>query len=82
MNGYDRAAGKKTSERMKRQWRNPAYRVRMAEVAKGRRRCVSCKHIYAKAAEPYLSCHVKAFRVLTGGEFACGDSFEEKDEKV
>jgi len=79
---YDVVQARKTSKRMKRQWRNPAYRTRMAEVAKGRKRCGGCKHIYAKTAMMYLSCRVKGWRVLTGGEFACGDSYEEKDEKV
>jgi len=79
---YDVVQAGKTSERMKKQWQDPAYRARMVEVAKERKRCTDCKQIYAKALDKYLSCRVKTFRVLTGGEFACGDSFEEKDGKV
>lgn len=82
MNGYDRAAAKKTSDRMIEQWQDPGYRAHMVVVAKARKRCTDCRHIHAKEADRWLSCRVKAGRVLTGGEFACGDSFEERDEKV
>lgn len=76
---YDVAQADKTSERMKKQWQDPAYRAHMVKVTKNRKRCRDCKHLGpTKGSERWVPCQlIRSRSYLTGGEFACG-RFEEK----
>lgn len=79
---YDIKLADQISERMKKQWQDPAYRARMVEATRNRKRCRDCKHIGVKGSESWLECGVFRHKnYLTGGEFACA-RFEERDEKV
>jgi len=82
MHVYDAVQAGKTSERMKEQWQDSAYRAHMVEVTKNRKRCRDCKHLGPQRSERWVPCLlIRSRDYLTGGEFACG-KFEEKDEKV